>query len=98
MCRPSRSTPSSVPGTPTVVTSPSARSTNGSGWPAEASRTTVRSGSVLVDAELVAEVRDRGVPPEVCPSSNVALGLVPSFAPAATEARLRAEVDAWLAG
>jgi len=35
---------------------------------------------VLEDAELVAELRDRGVPLEVCPSSNVALGLVPSFA------------------
>jgi adenosine deaminase len=35
---------------------------------------------VLDDAGLVAEVRDRGLPLEVCPSSNVALGLVPSFA------------------
>ena len=35
---------------------------------------------VLDDAALVAEVRDRGVPLEVCPSSNVTLGLAPSFA------------------
>ncbi|MFL6053435.1 MAG: adenosine deaminase [Actinoallomurus sp.] len=35
---------------------------------------------VLDDADLVAEVRDRGLPLEVCPSSNVALGLAPSFA------------------
>ncbi|SDC08900.1 adenosine deaminase [Actinokineospora iranica] len=35
---------------------------------------------VLEDPEVVAEVRDRGVPLEVCPSSNVALGLVPSLA------------------
>jgi adenosine deaminase len=33
---------------------------------------------VLDDPALVAEVRDRGVPLEVCPSSNVALGLVAS--------------------
>jgi adenosine deaminase len=36
--------------------------------------------TVLGDRELVAELRDRGVPLEVCPSSNVALGLVPSLA------------------
>ncbi|GAA4618467.1 adenosine deaminase [Actinoallomurus liliacearum] len=35
---------------------------------------------VLDDADLVAEVRDRGLPLEVCPSSNVALGVAPSFA------------------
>lgn len=35
---------------------------------------------VLDDPALVAEVRDRRIPLEVCPSSNVALGLVPSFA------------------
>lgn len=34
---------------------------------------------VLDDETLVAEVRERGIPLEVCPSSNVALGLVPSF-------------------
>lgn len=34
----------------------------------------------LEDADLVAELRDRQVPLEVCPSSNVALGLVPSLA------------------
>ncbi|WP_326837124.1 adenosine deaminase [Amycolatopsis rhabdoformis] len=33
---------------------------------------------VLDDPELVAEVRDRGVALEVCPTSNVVLGLVPS--------------------
>lgn len=33
---------------------------------------------VLEDPDLVAEVRDRAIPLEVCPSSNVALGLVPS--------------------
>ncbi|GLZ37225.1 adenosine deaminase [Actinokineospora sp. NBRC 105648] len=33
---------------------------------------------VLEDPAVVAEVRDRGVPLEVCVSSNVALGLVPS--------------------
>jgi adenosine deaminase len=35
---------------------------------------------VLEDAALVAELRERGVPLEVCPTSNVVLGLVPSFA------------------
>jgi adenosine deaminase len=35
---------------------------------------------VLDDPELVAELRDHGIPLEVCPSSNVALGLVPSLA------------------
>lgn len=35
---------------------------------------------VLDDPTLVAQVRDRGIPLEVCPSSNVALGLVPSLA------------------
>lgn len=34
---------------------------------------------VLDDPSLVAELRDRRVPLEVCPSSNVALGLVESF-------------------
>jgi adenosine deaminase len=34
----------------------------------------------LDDDGLVADLRDRGVPLEVCPSCNVALGLVPSFA------------------
>jgi adenosine deaminase len=34
---------------------------------------------VLDDPELVAEVRDRGVPLEVCPSSNVTLGIAGSF-------------------
>jgi adenosine deaminase len=34
---------------------------------------------VLSDDGLVAELRDRGIPLEVCPSSNVALGLVPSL-------------------
>ena len=35
---------------------------------------------VLDDPELVALVRDRGIPLEVCPSSNVTLGLAESFA------------------
>ncbi|MEU5876891.1 adenosine deaminase [Spirillospora sp. NPDC047279] len=35
---------------------------------------------VLDDPDLVAEVRDRGIPLEVCPSSNVALGFAPSLA------------------
>ncbi|MBE1584465.1 adenosine deaminase [Nonomuraea angiospora] len=107
---------------------------------------------VLDDAALVAEVRERGIPLEVCPTSNVLLGFVPSlpehplprlreaglvvtvnsdgetaladeyarlrdvfgygdadladlarasieasFAPEPVKARLRAEVDAWLA-
>ena len=34
---------------------------------------------VLDDPELVAEVRDRAIPLEVCPSSNIALGLAKSF-------------------
>ncbi|MFG1642998.1 adenosine deaminase [Amycolatopsis sp. NPDC049252] len=34
---------------------------------------------VLDDPELTAEVRDRGLALEVCPSSNVTLGLVPSL-------------------
>lgn len=34
----------------------------------------------LEDPELVAELRDRQVPLEVCPTSNVLLGLVPSLA------------------
>jgi adenosine deaminase len=34
---------------------------------------------VLDDPALVAEVRDRGIALEVCPSSNVTLGLVPSL-------------------
>ncbi|MFF3437841.1 adenosine deaminase [Streptosporangium sp. NPDC002721] len=35
---------------------------------------------VLDDPALVDEVRERGVPLEVCPTSNVLLGLVPTFA------------------
>ena len=35
---------------------------------------------VLDDEALVAEVRERGIPLEVCPTSNVLLGLVPSLA------------------
>ncbi|TDD82133.1 adenosine deaminase [Actinomadura rubrisoli] len=35
---------------------------------------------VLDDPDLVAEVRERRVPLEVCPSSNVALGFAPSLA------------------
>ncbi|MCO1576090.1 adenosine deaminase [Crossiella sp. SN42] len=35
---------------------------------------------VLEDRELTAEVADRGIPLEVCPSSNVTLGLVPNLA------------------
>ncbi len=35
---------------------------------------------VLDDPDLVAEVRERGIPLEVCPTSNVALGFVPSLA------------------
>jgi adenosine deaminase len=34
----------------------------------------------LEDANLVAEIRDRGVTLEVCPTSNVAIGLYPSIA------------------
>ncbi|WP_329084893.1 adenosine deaminase [Actinomadura citrea] len=34
---------------------------------------------ILDDPDLVAEVRERGIPLEVCPSSNVALGFVPSL-------------------
>jgi adenosine deaminase len=34
---------------------------------------------VLDDRALVDEIRDRALPLEVCPSSNVALGFVPSF-------------------
>jgi adenosine deaminase len=34
---------------------------------------------VLDDATLVAEVRERGIPLEVCPTSNVLLGFVPSL-------------------
>jgi adenosine deaminase len=33
----------------------------------------------LDDPDLVAELRDRAIPLEVCPSSNVALGLVPTL-------------------
>ena len=36
--------------------------------------------TALGDPALVAELRDRRIPVEVCPSSNVALGLVPSWA------------------
>ncbi|GAA4547153.1 adenosine deaminase [Amycolatopsis samaneae] len=35
---------------------------------------------ILEDPELVARVRDEGIALEVCPSSNVTLGLVPSLA------------------
>ncbi|HET9142051.1 adenosine deaminase family protein, partial [Actinophytocola sp.] len=35
---------------------------------------------ILDDPALLAWVRDRGIALEVCPSSNVALGLVPSLA------------------
>ncbi|MGI5121941.1 adenosine deaminase [Marinactinospora thermotolerans] len=35
---------------------------------------------ILDDDELVAEVRERGIPLEVCPSSNVALGFADSLA------------------
>ncbi|HTF09232.1 MAG TPA: adenosine deaminase [Asanoa sp.] len=35
---------------------------------------------VLDDPDLVAEVRERGIPLEVCPTSNVALGFAPSLA------------------
>ncbi|MBF8193368.1 adenosine deaminase [Nonomuraea sp. K274] len=35
---------------------------------------------VLDDEALVSEVRERGIPLEVCPTSNVLLGLVPSLA------------------
>ena len=34
---------------------------------------------VLDDPGLVAELRERGIPIETCPSSNVALGLVPAL-------------------
>lgn len=34
---------------------------------------------ILDDPDLVAEMRERAVPLEVCPSSNVALGFAPSF-------------------
>lgn len=43
---------------------------------------------VLDDEELVAEVRERAIPLEVCPTSNVALGLAASF-PAHPLPRLR---------
>jgi adenosine deaminase len=43
---------------------------------------------VLDDDELVAEVRERRIPLEVCPSSNVALGFAPSL-PAHPLPRLR---------
>ncbi|MEV4532789.1 adenosine deaminase [Asanoa sp. NPDC049518] len=45
---------------------------------------------VLDDPDLTAEVRERGIPLEVCPTSNVALGFVPSFAEHPLP-RLRAE-------
>ncbi|XRQ06508.1 adenosine deaminase [Actinomadura welshii] len=35
---------------------------------------------LLDDPDLTAEVRERGIPLEVCPSSNVALGFAPSLA------------------
>ena len=47
----------------------------------------------LEDPQLVAELRARGVPLEVCPSSNVLLGLIPSLA----EHPLPQLVDAGLA-
>lgn len=34
---------------------------------------------ILDDPDLVAEVRERGIPLEVCPTSNVALGFAPSL-------------------
>jgi len=34
---------------------------------------------VLEDADLVAEVRERGIPLEVCPSINVMTGIFPSL-------------------
>lgn len=48
---------------------------------------------VLEDGGLVAEIRDRGIALEVCPSSNVGLSLVPSYA----EHPLPRLVDAGLA-
>ncbi len=48
---------------------------------------------VLDDADLVAEVRERGIALEVCPTSNVALGFSPSLA----EHALPELVDAGLA-
>ncbi|MFI5612948.1 adenosine deaminase [Amycolatopsis sp. NPDC051903] len=48
---------------------------------------------VLEDPALVAEVRDRGIALEVCPTSNVTLGLVPTMA----EHPLPRLVDAGLA-
>ena len=44
---------------------------------------------VLDDPDVVAELRDRGIAIEACPSSNVALGLVPTL-PAHPLARMRA--------
>jgi adenosine deaminase len=35
---------------------------------------------ILEGADLVAEVKDRRIPLEVCPTSNVLLGVFPSFA------------------
>lgn len=52
---------------------------------------------VLDDPDLVAEVRDRGIPLEVCPSSNVALGFAPSLAehplPRLREAGLKVTIN-----
>jgi adenosine deaminase len=52
---------------------------------------------VLEDPELVAEIRDRAIPLEVCPSSNVTLGLASSFAahplPRLRDAGLRVTVN-----
>lgn len=45
---------------------------------------------ILEDHDLVTEVRERGVPLEVCPSSNLALGLAEDYA-SHPLARLRAE-------
>jgi adenosine deaminase len=52
---------------------------------------------ILADADLVAEVRERGIALEVCPSSNVALGFAPSLAehplPALRDAGLTVTVN-----
>ena len=52
---------------------------------------------VLEDADLVAELRERAIALEVCPSSNVALGFAPSLAehplPALVEAGLQVTLN-----
>jgi adenosine deaminase len=65
--------------------------------------------AAVFDADLVTELAERRIPLEVCPSSNVPLGLAPSlaepahagvdasFAPPGVRARLHHEIDAWLA-